>query len=221
MQDLPLRFSVPPSPPAWPPSCQGKRELIKRCFLWGWKCKKAWVLPSRSQTPMFDTKVCVMTVVPWGAKAFPLSFSKFLLLSGFSFFPPCCKLFHSCCQAAHSCSDRDTGTSWFLLCPSLSSYPLNPKHCKMLSTPPQCVLMGFLQLGFLPRYSLCLLAKPFGVLTKCLPRLLLRNVHMHMRVMNNASLHARGLVCEWGWMLGWVQMKEYSFEKQHLVAKWI
>lgn len=114
---------------------------------------------------------------------------------GFSFFHPCRKLFHSCYQAARSCSDIER--LWHLLVSVLplciiSSYPLNPKHCKMLSTPPQCILTVFLQLGLLPRYSLRLLAKPFGVLTKCLPRLLLRNVHMHMRVMNNASSHARG-----------------------------
>lgn len=49
----------------------------------------------------YDLKVFVMAVVPWGAKAFPLSFSKFFLVPSFS-------VFHSCCQAAHSCSDTET-----------------------------------------------------------------------------------------------------------------
>lgn len=167
-------------------------------------------------------KVFVMTVVPWGAKAFPLSFSKFLLIPGFSFFHPCHKLFHTHCQAGCSCSDRDTlAPLGFCSAPLYCVFiPLKSQAPQDASTPPQCILMRFLQLGLLPRYSLHLLAKPFGVLTKCLPRLLLRNVHMHMRVMNNASLHALGLVCKWGWMLGWVQMKN-SFEKQHRLAKWI
>lgn len=115
----------------------------------------------------------------------------------FFFLPPPPKLFHSCCQATHSCSDGETLSLLVSILPLciMFSYPLNPKDTKMLSAP-LLHLSVFLQLGLLPSYSLHLLAKPFGVLTKCLPRLLLRNVHMHMRVMNNASLYAHGLVCK-------------------------
>lgn len=56
----------------------------------------------------YGLKVFVTTVVPWGAKVFPLSFSKFFLIPSFPFFHPCHELFHSCCQVARSCSDIET-----------------------------------------------------------------------------------------------------------------
>lgn len=168
----------------------GKTRADKKVLLVGCLVGKGWNAEFCLQgiKLLWSEDVCAM-------KCQGISFVlfQFFLIPGFSFFHSCYKLFHSC-QAARSCSDTETQASLgFCSAPLYHVFiPLNPRHCKMLSTLPQCILMVFLQLGLLPRYSLRLLAKPFGVLTKCLPRLLLRNVHMHMRVMNNASSHARG-----------------------------
>lgn len=158
--------------------------------------------------------------VSLSAKVFPLSFSNFSLFQ--AFLSSTLAISSSTLVKQHAPiviqRHRHLLVSVLPLC-VMSSYPLNPKHCKMLSTLPQCILMVFLQLGLLPRYALRLLAKPFGVLTKCLPRLLLRNVHMHMRVMNNASSHARGFGVQVR-LNAWLSANERdSFEKQHRLAK--
>lgn len=189
---MPLGFSAPPCPPAWPSSRKGKTELIKRCFLGEKGGKPGFCF----QGITYALKVFVLTLVPLAAEAFLLS-----SYSRFSFFRSHPKLFLSCCQATRSRSDGETlslSVSVLPLCyrvfVSLQSQGLRDALC--FSAAPQCILVVFLQLNLLPSYSPHLLAKPFGVLTKCLPRLLLRNVHMQMRVMNNASLYARGSVCE-------------------------
>lgn len=117
---LARRFSVPPCPPAWPPSCQGKPELIKRCFLKVWKGMTAWVLSSRYQTPMVWR--CLLWL--WCHEV-PRHFSFVLFqvfpYSKFFFLPPLPQALPLLLLSSTLLQwYRDTGTSWFLFCPSVS-----------------------------------------------------------------------------------------------------
>lgn len=134
----------------------------------------------------------VLSLVLLGSEAFLLSFYSFFFPStpSQSSSPPAVE------QPAPAVPERRRH-SRFLLCPPCHDFtsPKSQGAQDPLLSPaaPRWVLMVSLQLGLLRSYALHLVAKPFGELTKCLPSLLLRNVHMHMRAMNNAAFWA----CSW------------------------